>query len=56
MREATRKRVEQEERHKAAKILLEDLRAGKRRVPSGFINKVIRATRDSNPESERYST
>ena len=37
-----RRRIELEERKKAAERLLSDLREGKRKVPSGFVNEAIR--------------
>ena len=47
IRDAIRERVEQEERRKAAKALLDNLRSGRFKVPNGFINSVIRETRDT---------
>jgi len=47
LREAIRERVECEERRRAAEKLLSGLKAGKRRVPEGFVNSVIRETRES---------
>lgn len=47
LREAIRDRVEREERRRAAERLLSDLRAGRRRVPKGFVNSAIRETRES---------
>jgi predicted transcriptional regulator len=47
LREAIRNRVECEERKRTAEKLLSDLKAGKRRVPKGFVNSVIRETRES---------
>ena len=47
LREAIRNRVEHEERRRAAERLLSDLRAGKRRVSRGFVDSVIRETRES---------
>ena len=48
LRDAIRARVEREERRKAAKALLDDLGTGKMRVPSGFINSVLREMRDAS--------
>jgi len=48
LRDAIRERVEREERRKAATALVTNLRTGKYKVPSGFINSVIRETRDSS--------
>jgi len=47
LRDAIKERVEQEERRRAAAALLENLKTGKFKVPDGFINSVIRETRDS---------
>jgi predicted DNA-binding protein len=47
LREAIRRRVEHEEQRKAAEKLLQDLKAGKRMVPSGFINSTVREIRDT---------
>jgi len=47
LREAIRFRITQEERRKAARTLLEDLRAGKYKVPPGSINSIIREMRDA---------
>lgn len=47
VREAIRRRIELEERRRAAEKLLQDLKAGKHRVPKGFINRSIRELRDS---------
>ncbi len=46
IREAIRRRIELEERKKAAEKLLNDLKEGKRRVPSGFVNEAIREGRE----------
>ncbi len=46
IREAIRKRIELEERKRAAEELLKDLREVKRRVPKGFVNSSIREGRD----------
>ncbi len=46
IREAIRRRIELEERRKAAERLLSDLREGKRKVPLGFVNEVIREGRE----------
>jgi len=47
VRQAIRRRIELEERRRAAERLLEDLRAGKHAVPKGFINKAIREMRET---------
>lgn len=47
IREAIRRRVEIEEKREAAEKLLEDLRARKHVVPSGFINETIREMREA---------
>jgi len=47
IREAIRRRIELEERKRAAEKLLEDLRKGKHVVPKGFINKTIREMREA---------
>jgi len=47
IREAIRRRVELEERRRAAERLLEGLRAGKHVVPKGFINETIREMREA---------
>ena len=47
LRDAIRQRLEMEERRKAARKLLNDMEAKKRRVPKGFIEKVLRETRDA---------
>jgi hypothetical protein len=47
LREAIRKRIEQEERRQAAEQLIADLKNNKRRAPSGFINSTIRESRDA---------
>ena len=41
-----------EARKKAAKALLDNLKTGKMKAPSGFINSVIRATRDAGLTAE----
>ncbi len=46
IREAIRRRIELEERRKAAERLLSDLREGKRKIPLGFVNEVIREGRE----------
>ena len=46
LRDAIRKRLEQEESKRAAERLLKGLRTGRRRVPRGFINEAIREGRD----------
>ncbi len=45
IRRAIKDRIELEERKKAAAKLLEGLRAGRDRVPNGFIDEAIRETR-----------
>ena len=45
IRNAIRRRVDMEERRRAAERLLEDLRAGKHVVPKGFIDQSIREMR-----------
>ncbi|MEM2865365.1 MAG: hypothetical protein QXR65_08905 [Candidatus Bathyarchaeia archaeon] len=47
IREAIHRRIELEERKKAAEKLLQDLKARKHVVPEGFINRSIREQRDS---------
>ena len=47
IREAIRRRVELEERKRAAEKLLEGLKTRKHVVPKGFINKTIRETRET---------
>ena len=47
LRDAIRQRLEMEERRSAAKKLLEDMKAKKRRVPPGFIEATIREARDA---------
>ncbi len=47
IREAIRRRVDLEERRRAAEKLLEGLRAGKHVVPKGFINETIREMREA---------
>ncbi len=46
IREAIRRRIELEERRKAAERLLKDLREGKRKVPPGFVDEAIRERRE----------
>ncbi len=48
IRETIKSKVELEERRQAAEKLLSDSRVGKRVVPSGFIEKVIREDRDQH--------
>jgi predicted transcriptional regulator len=48
LREAIRQRVEQEERKRAAEKLLEANSKDKLKVPLGYINRVIRETRDQS--------
>ena len=48
LREAIRQRVEQEERKRAAEKLLEANSKDKLKVPQGYINRVIRETRDQS--------
>ncbi len=47
LRDAIRQRLEMEERRNAARRLLDDMEAKKRRVPPGFIEATIREARDS---------
>lgn len=47
IREAIRRRIELEERKKAAEKLLQDLKTGRYSVPKDFINKSIRELRDT---------
>ncbi|HEX9914976.1 MAG TPA: hypothetical protein VGB32_08655 [Candidatus Bathyarchaeia archaeon] len=51
LRDAIRQRLEMEERRNAARRLLNDMKAKKRRVPPGFIVKVLRETRDAKEGS-----
>jgi predicted transcriptional regulator len=51
LRDAIMRRLEMEDRRKAARRLLEDKKAGKRRVPPGFIEKVLREARDAQEGS-----
>ena len=46
IRNAIRRRIELEERRKAAERLLNDLKEGKRKVPSGFVNEAIKEGRE----------
>lgn len=46
LRDAIRQRLEMEERRNAARGLLDDMDARKRRVPHGFIEETIREARD----------
>jgi len=46
IRDAIRRRIELEERRKAAERLLNDLKEGKRKVPSGFVNEAIKEGRE----------
>jgi len=48
IREAIRRRIELEERKRAAEKLLEDIKARKHVVPNGFINKTIREMREGH--------
>lgn len=48
LREAIRTRVEQEERREAAETLLEGLEGNPMKVPAGFIDTVIRETRETS--------
>jgi hypothetical protein len=48
LREAIRRRVEQEERKKAAETLLESLKTDAMKVPEGFVDSIIRETRESS--------
>ena len=45
LRESIAERIEREERKKAARELLEDIRTRKRVTPRGFINQTIREAR-----------
>ena len=47
LRDAIRQRLEMEERRNAARRLLNDMKANKRRVPPGFIVATIREARDA---------
>ncbi|MGC8849319.1 MAG: hypothetical protein ACP5QI_02475 [Candidatus Bathyarchaeia archaeon] len=47
IREAINRRIELEERRKAAERLLQDLKAGRCTVPKGFIDGSIRELRDT---------
>jgi len=48
MRRRSRRHVDTvQDRRRAAKALLDELKTGRVKVPSGFINSVIRATRDA---------
>ena len=47
IRESIRKRIELEERRRAAGKLLEGLKTGKSATPKEFINKTIREMRES---------
>ena len=46
LRDAIRKRIDEEQRRKAAETLLTDLRTSPKKVPSGFINATIREARE----------
>ena len=48
LRDAIRRRVEQEERKEAAEKLLKGLEGNALKVPEGFVNSVIRETRESS--------
>jgi predicted transcriptional regulator len=48
LREAIRRRVEQEERKKAAETLLAGLKTDAMKVPEGFVDSIIRETRESS--------
>ena len=48
LREAIRRRVEQEERREAAEELLRGLEGDAMKVPKGFVDSVIRETRESS--------
>jgi predicted transcriptional regulator len=48
LRDAIRRRVEQEERKKAAETLLEGLKTDAMKVPEGFVDSIIRETRESS--------
>ncbi len=47
IRKAIEQKIVLEERRKAAKKLLESLKAGKHVVPKGFINETIRGMRET---------
>lgn len=47
IREAIQRRIELDERRRAAEKLLEDLRIRKHVAPKGFINKTIREMREA---------
>jgi hypothetical protein len=47
LRDAIRKRIEQEQRRKAAERLLTGLRNNPKKAPKGFINETIREARES---------
>lgn len=47
LRDAIRKRIDEEQRRKAAERLLKDLRTSQKKVPSGFINAAIREARET---------
>ncbi len=51
LRDAIRQRLEMEDRRKVAKRLLYDMKVKKRRVPKGFIEKVLREKRDAQEGS-----
>ncbi len=46
LREAIRRRIEQEERRRAAKTLLEGLKTDAMKVPERFVDSVIRETKE----------
>ena len=46
LRETIRRRIELEERKKAARELLEDLRSRRHAVPRGFVNRAVREARE----------
>ncbi len=45
IREAIRRRIELEEKRKAAEKLLKELKEGKRKVPRGFVDSTVREGR-----------
>jgi len=47
IRDAIRQKIASEARKEAGAHLISDLKAGRHRVPKGFINKTIRETRGS---------
>lgn len=47
VREAIRRRIQHEERRRAAEKLLESLKVGEHVAPKGFINRTIREMREA---------